>query len=620
MMWTDSEETKQKLISSPVGKVIGEHSVIGVFDVRSEMELQGGNMNQVSTPSSATSAPTHEANLARLLMLLKYGGLWFDVDTLFIRPFDPLFSAYPTPFVYGWEYKRFPNNAIIYSPKPQHPIILDLFNYFQERGNGFSFKFDGLTYDSPVSLKVLPCAWFDPMWIQGSPFYTGDRFSSFFSASNEQVSLTNFAPGAFAVHWHNEYDTAPDATSPYEQLLGDMFARRDEQQQPPPPQEQPPPPQSTESTATSSDKEPREVTVISGFWSLEGTASSTHDMDLYLEAFDTTTNVPRPYVMIGNATIGESIAQMRAARNQTTAVHAQDLQALFDLIAEGTGLTVEQIREVASESSLLMPHICPSAEVLMIWLAKPFVMQHGIRLVKEDPTLAGRYADGFAWVDAGYQAYRERVPPAAPWTTFWPRHGIAVRRFKRACHGWRLGIPGRQLLPEDHQECIMGSILYGSEGGWQTFTDEYAKVLRRVVLEKSARELCSDQDLFETVAQGKPWATDEYVSDSCCYGWANARRPEGDEESPHDECWLMKTEYQVQTRVSWGTLPEDKQQRWVQLDCDRRVDEEAAWMSERIKSLSARPRESFMDLQATAKSSGTLLPRAASASLLAQPS
>lgn len=231
----------------------------------------------------------------------------------------------------------------------------------------------------------------------------------------------------------------------------------------------------------------------------------------------------------------------------------------------------------------------------MIWLAKPFVMQYGMQLAKEHPKFAGRYADGFAWVDAGYQTYRERDPPTAPWTTFWPRHGVAVRRFKRACHGWRLGIPGREQLSEDHQACIMGSILYGSEAGWQAFTDEYVKVLRRVVLEKSARELCSDQDLFETVAQSKQFVTDEYVSNSCCYGWADARRPDDDEQSPNDECWLMETEHQVRPRVSWGTLPDDKKGRWMQLGCDDYVNEEAAWMSQRIKSLSARPRESFLD-------------------------
>ncbi|WP_120716541.1 hypothetical protein [Tsuneonella amylolytica] len=51
------------------------------------------------------------ANLWRIEMLAKGLGHWVDMDFIFLRPL-----AFPTPFVFGWEYENHINNAVLGAP------------------------------------------------------------------------------------------------------------------------------------------------------------------------------------------------------------------------------------------------------------------------------------------------------------------------------------------------------------------------------------------------------------------------------------------------------------------------------------------------------------------------
>ena len=267
------------------------------------------------------------------------------------------------------------------------------------------------------------------------------------------------------------------------------------------------------------------VAVVSGFWQLDRT---THGMDTYLQGFNTSTDVPAPYFMLGDTTTLDVIANMRSKRKQITHVRSEPLHGLIDDVATAINVDTKDLMEAARLSAEHMPSICPSAEVLLIWLAKPFTMLRAIPQIKKLPEFAGSYTNGFAWIDAGYQTYRDKKPPPPPWTTFWPRDGaLAVTKLKRACHGWRLRESGDEHDEDDkqwdHTSCPIGSILYGSEEAWQAFADAHARVVRDLVLGNRSRELCSDQDVFETVAQANPQLVDEYETSEQHYGWRDAR-------------------------------------------------------------------------------------------------
>jgi len=92
-----------------------------------------------------------------------------------------------------------------------------------ERGGGFGFQESKFTYDMPVALMVLPCAWFDATWID-QPTFGREQFNRFFrswnpakwrtedNSGNMPVDIapcprgaSEFFPGAFAHHWHNQW-------------------------------------------------------------------------------------------------------------------------------------------------------------------------------------------------------------------------------------------------------------------------------------------------------------------------------------------------------------------------------------------------------------------------------
>jgi len=170
------------------------------------------------------------SDLARYLLLWRYGGVWFDLDVFFLRSFDPLYAAFPDEaMVYAWEYRPWPNGAIFICLKAQHPHMRSLLNFMlslnRDHGHGgSSFGFwsnpndppPDLSYQSPIPLTVLPCSWFDASWIQNP---MGFQFSNFFQGSSSTFNVGNFFPGAFAYHWHNQWAAAIPETSPARQLM-----------------------------------------------------------------------------------------------------------------------------------------------------------------------------------------------------------------------------------------------------------------------------------------------------------------------------------------------------------------------------------------------------------------
>ena len=76
-----------------------------------------------------------------------------------------------------------------------------------------------LEFDAPVPLLVLPCAWFDPAWLEGA------GFSAFFQETADTIQLATFYPGAFAYHWHNQWGVPEGERSPFAQLAAEIDAR-----------------------------------------------------------------------------------------------------------------------------------------------------------------------------------------------------------------------------------------------------------------------------------------------------------------------------------------------------------------------------------------------------------
>jgi hypothetical protein len=193
---------------------IEKFAEIRIFDFNKECEnlFHTDVQNNITQKLSNLTTPPLYADLVRLLLLYKHGGVWFDLDCFFLRDFSPLFSMFQNDIVtYRWENENYPNNAIIISVIPKSEKILDLITFLNNTKT-FSFQ-ENLFFHDNIDMIVLPCEYFDPIWTlkdQNKEF--------FFRKTENSVDFSNFFPHSFCYHWHNLWSFQVEQESPFSQL------------------------------------------------------------------------------------------------------------------------------------------------------------------------------------------------------------------------------------------------------------------------------------------------------------------------------------------------------------------------------------------------------------------
>jgi hypothetical protein len=164
--------------------------------------------------------PSFYSDVVRYTLLHKYGGVWFDLDIFFTRSLDPLLTTYKSePVVYEWEEQKYPNGALFICLEPRSAKLTAAIEFIKTRNRGWGFQEADLTYDLPIEFTVLPCGWFDPMWLSNE---RGLHFNDFFSVYLSKHTMESLFPGAFCIHWHNQFGKEPHPMSPYAQLRDDL--------------------------------------------------------------------------------------------------------------------------------------------------------------------------------------------------------------------------------------------------------------------------------------------------------------------------------------------------------------------------------------------------------------
>jgi hypothetical protein len=168
--------------------------------------------------------PTLRSNLFRHVFLFKYGGIYADMDTMFLQDIRGLPTG-AEEFCYRWSaHKPYGNSAFLrlrqYSETARALLVR-----CAEKGS--CRPHEVLRFDDSIDLDllVLPCVCFDPLWphhdrrdrYHAAPF---DRFGDFFRRFEPELlhngsirSYQDFFPGAFAYHWHNFWDASEDPNS-----------------------------------------------------------------------------------------------------------------------------------------------------------------------------------------------------------------------------------------------------------------------------------------------------------------------------------------------------------------------------------------------------------------------
>ncbi|KAG9289264.1 hypothetical protein G9A89_007509 [Geosiphon pyriformis] len=150
-----------------------------------------------------------DGDLIRLLVLYKYGGVWFDMDSLFIRDLSPLTEHewvgqwdcfLPDGFPLNGAFMRFRENSpyvceflaeMAHGPPPRKDTI--------DWGSRLYYKvFRRLIQNGKKPFKVLPWCFTDPSVCHPS--------NSMPSAFKEEEFNKEKLRQVFAYHWHNQWD------------------------------------------------------------------------------------------------------------------------------------------------------------------------------------------------------------------------------------------------------------------------------------------------------------------------------------------------------------------------------------------------------------------------------
>ncbi|CAG8447647.1 17017_t:CDS:1 [Gigaspora rosea] len=150
-----------------------------------------------------------DGDLIRLLVLYKYGGVWFDMDSLFIRDFSPLIEH---EWVGQWDCflpEAFPFNGAFMRFKKNSPYVCELLS---EMANGPAPRKDSTDWGSTLYYKIfrrlvqnerkpfkaVPWCFTDPSVCRPS----NSMPSAFDEVEFNQEKLLQ----VFAYHWHNQWD------------------------------------------------------------------------------------------------------------------------------------------------------------------------------------------------------------------------------------------------------------------------------------------------------------------------------------------------------------------------------------------------------------------------------
>ena len=157
----------------------------------------------------------YASDIFRFVVLKAYGGVWFDMDMIFLKDLRKIKLK---RFVYKWGVQEYGNGALMRLERDNdilHRVLhLNLSKPFYPTS----------TFDKKNNLDIwmLPTEFFDVIWKYKK--YDGNKiklpiknFDDLFKPTKEDIDL-NFLPGCFTYHWHNHWSDGLPKNSPIERI------------------------------------------------------------------------------------------------------------------------------------------------------------------------------------------------------------------------------------------------------------------------------------------------------------------------------------------------------------------------------------------------------------------
>ena len=201
-----------------------------------QMRRLGVDVRQFNASKEAVGTPLDGNNIvnkkyksvslhsdwARLLVLYKHGGLYFDLDTLFLKDVRPLVRNYGD-FAYRWVSRpgRI-NNAFLHMKKGGATIKELLKRAANERKATGLHGFTGfMTQTKPSTLKLVPDSLIDFCWrdqVLCPHFNFGWLFRPLEPGSKQALTAKRGLAKSFVYHWHNCWQDTIEPGSMFETM------------------------------------------------------------------------------------------------------------------------------------------------------------------------------------------------------------------------------------------------------------------------------------------------------------------------------------------------------------------------------------------------------------------
>eukprot|EP01117_Protostelium_nocturnum_P018174 TRINITY_DN7545_c0_g1_i1.p1 TRINITY_DN7545_c0_g1~~TRINITY_DN7545_c0_g1_i1.p1 ORF type:complete len:426 (+),score=134.00 TRINITY_DN7545_c0_g1_i1:262-1539(+) len=159
------------------------------------------------------------SDLARVLLLHEYGGVYLDIDNLLLRDFTDLYVT-GKDFAYGWSMDEpsTVNTAVFFLNKGS-PVAKEIIKKgVKEKGRWFHPQnYLRFVEGTNFTLWNLPCPLFDPLWIMNDEdfLHLPDRLYPDFETFEELFiseidpkqphDMKGFFAGAWSLHYHGQW-------------------------------------------------------------------------------------------------------------------------------------------------------------------------------------------------------------------------------------------------------------------------------------------------------------------------------------------------------------------------------------------------------------------------------
>lgn len=161
---------------------------------------------------------TYRADIARFVLPLEhyeFPSFYTDLDVCFTSDLSDLFGG--ASFAYRWDTRPVANNALLYlSGKDVVQRVVALADSLETYRPWILLSDE---HCLSLGIHIFPPEAFDGMWAKASPLF--DDPALFFCANDDQAAVVGkvLAQGPRTIHWHNNWQTVPAASSVYEGLL-----------------------------------------------------------------------------------------------------------------------------------------------------------------------------------------------------------------------------------------------------------------------------------------------------------------------------------------------------------------------------------------------------------------